>query len=151
MSTDNKGPFLQAALLCERALREKDNVLSIIRIVDRWHVRTPPRAPEDTLPAFAFPVTGVIAFKSGNFKGKKTLVLMMNAPDGTSSELGGVPVLFEGDERGVNVIMNLNIQAQIEGLYWIDVLLDDDLQTRIPFRVIYEYIVASSTAEQIQP
>ncbi|MEN6370302.1 MAG: hypothetical protein ABFD77_11495 [Thermotogota bacterium] len=150
MTTQSRGPFLQAALLCERALREKDDVLSIIRIVDRWHVGMPPRKPEDPPYAATIPATGVIMLKSGDYKGKKMLGLKIVAPDGVVSDLAGMPLLFEGDERGVNVVMTVNIQAQKEGLYWIDVYLDDDLQTRIAFRIMFEYVITSSGASEQQ-
>jgi hypothetical protein len=32
---DAGGPYLNAALLCEKVLQERDGVLSIIRIIDR--------------------------------------------------------------------------------------------------------------------
>ena len=35
-------------------------------------------------------------------------------------------------------MFTLNLVAEQEGLYWFDVLLDDTLLTRIPFRVIYQ-------------
>jgi hypothetical protein len=32
---DSGGPYLNAALLCEKVLHEKDEVLSVMRIIDR--------------------------------------------------------------------------------------------------------------------
>ena len=148
MKAAKGGPYLQAALLCERALREHDNVLSVIRIIDRWHVKTPQRDESD--PPFEFPLqcTAVITFKSGDFSGKKLLNLCLTDPEGTTSNVAGTPILFEGGDRGHNVIMNLSLAIKHEGLYWIDVSLDDELQTRIPFRIILDYVVSSSTAAQ---
>lgn len=40
------GPYLQAALLCERVMEEKDGVLSVIRIIDRLiHTALGPAGP----------------------------------------------------------------------------------------------------------
>jgi len=41
------GPYLQAALLCERVMQEKDGVLSVIRIIDRViHTAMGPETPD---------------------------------------------------------------------------------------------------------
>lgn len=56
-----------------------------------------------------------------------------------------IPVLFEGEERGVNIFLNLNFQPkEEEGLYWFDVLLEGTVVTRIPLRVLYQRLSQSS-------
>ena len=48
-------------------------------------------------------------------------------------------MLFEGDDRGVNV--NLNLQGfafDLEGLYWFDITINDNLLTRVPMRINYQ-------------
>jgi len=53
-----------------------------------------------------------------------------------------------GEDRGVQLIARLQLDLREEGLYWIDVLLDGSLVTRVPFRVIYQRITQSSSAPQ---
>jgi hypothetical protein len=48
--------------------------------------------------------------------------------------------LFEGEDRGVNLILNLNIVVDQEGVYWFNVLLEDQFVTRIPLRIFYQRI-----------
>ena len=55
------------------------------------------------------------------------------------------PVLFEGDERGVNLFVNLNLQVKEEGLYWFDVLVEDAVMTRIQLRVMYQRVSQRSS------
>ncbi len=33
--SENSGPYLIAALLCEKVLQEKDGIISVIRMIDR--------------------------------------------------------------------------------------------------------------------
>jgi hypothetical protein len=55
-----------------------------------------------------------------------------------------VPILFEGDDDGgVNVRLVLQFQAQEEGLYWFDVLLNDVLVSRMPLRVLYQVVTTN--------
>ena len=55
-----------------------------------------------------------------------------------------MPLLFEGEERGVQIFVNLNMQVTEEGLYWFDVLLEGATITRVPLRVIYQRLTLSS-------
>ena len=43
-------------------------------------------------------------------------------------------MLFRSD-NAVNVNAQLTLEVREEGLYWIDVLVDGDALTRVPFRV----------------
>ena len=63
------GPYLQAALLCERVMEEKDGVLSVIRIFDRViQTASGPSAPEAMQP-LNYAMTALIILKSGRATG----------------------------------------------------------------------------------
>jgi hypothetical protein len=48
------------------------------------------------------------------------------------------PAFFEGGpDQGANIVAPLLVIADEEGLWWIDVLFEDRLITRVPFRVIF--------------
>jgi len=49
-------------------------------------------------------------------------------------------MLFEGSDRGVNLILNLRFDAKEQGLYWFNVYLEDQRFTRVPLRLIYQRI-----------
>ncbi len=139
------GPFLSAAFLCERVLTEQDGVASFIRVVDRkTHRAVGPGAPEE-MPELDLNWWLVVAFKAGAARGRSALEITIEAPSGL--RLGNpmeVPVLFEGDDRGVNVVAELGLKLREEGLYWIRVRLDGLQVTRIPFRLVYERLGGSS-------
>ena len=128
MAEQGGGPFLQMAVMCEKALQETDGVLSVIRIVDRL-----------TIPgARPVQITGVINFNSGFAQGRYTVKLRPQTPSGKSMGEREFPVLFEGDERGVTLLADIGFVAEEEGLYWFDVLLGEAVVTRIPVRILYQ-------------
>lgn len=56
------------------------------------------------------------------------------------------PILLEGEDRGVNQILNLSFGVDEEGLYWFDVLVDGALMTRIPMRVLYQPLILGTSS-----
>jgi hypothetical protein len=138
--SNNTGPFLNAALLCERVLQEKDEVISIIRIVDRITLTTHASLSPESLPPMPINLYALIAFKSGSAKGRHTLKWITETPSGIRLPEQLLPVLFEGEDRGVNLVLNINMVVDQEGIYWFEVLLEDQFLTRIPLRILYQRI-----------
>src|SRR5438128_2820070 len=117
MSVDSGGPYLAAALICEKVLHEKDGVFSIIRMVDRLTVSLGPNAPAK-MPPLQIPLNVFLGFKSGIAKGNYVVKLTGENPSGEEKELAILNVLFEGDDRGNNLQITINLQAEEDGLYW---------------------------------
>lgn len=150
-------PHLMAAFFCERILEEKDGVLSAIRIVDRITAQAqfahpsgvvvqalPGVAPPEKMPPFPINLIALVAFKAGAAAGTFNLELLPRNPAGMKMPGISFPILVEGGEdRGINVRLQVNFVAETEGLYWFDVLLDGTLVTRIPLRVLYQRISMS--------
>jgi len=125
------------AVFCEKVLRESDNVLSVIRVIDRFNVvgATPEMQP--TILQF----TVLVSFKSGFLRGKQRLTIRPIDPDKQEGAQMMFPMLFEGDEdRGNALIAGMNFVAQKEGLYWFDIYLNEELVTRMPLRVAYQQV-----------
>ncbi len=135
------GPHLTVAALCERVLQEADGLLSPIRILDRLIVTLHglgPAPPDDTkLPIM--PVWLCLIFKADQARGKETITVRIERPDGISHDAIQQTVLFEGAERGVNIVGELQLQFEQEGLYWFSVFLGEQFVTKIPLRVIVMY------------
>lgn len=131
-------PYLAAAFLCERVLLEKDEVLTAVRIVDTFHVSVPKNLPADAKPAIQ--ITVLLGFKKaiGDQPEKHQAALRVQAPSGEISERP--PTLdfyFKAEEvTGANLILTLNLPVREFGTYRIDVLVDDDHVTTIPFRLL---------------
>jgi hypothetical protein len=121
-----RGPYLAAAVFCERVLTEQDGVNSLIRIVDRvTHTATGLDPPLQLRP-FSYPIWLYLSFKSGTARGVKDLTLRIQKPSGESPPTETIPVNFEGeDDRGANVIIQLQLEIDVAGVWWL------------PLRIIY--------------
>lgn len=136
---NDKGPHLSTAVLCETVLQESNGVLSLIRIVDRvTQTVVDPNAPEE-MPPVVLNFKAVISFKSGEARGSYSVKLRPQDPSGQQLPSLDTPIHFEGEgDRGQNLIIDFRFRAEMAGLYWVDVLFEDDLITRMPMRVIYQ-------------
>ena len=137
------GPYLGAALLCERVMEEKDGVLSVIRIVDRViHTAIGPTASV-TMPPLTYALTALIILKSGAARGTSQVKIDMEEPSGIVTSGPSLTALMEGEDRGANLVMGMQMTFKETGLYWFNVYADDQLITKIPFRVVYTRIAAA--------
>lgn len=139
------GPYLNAALLCERVLQERDGVNSLIRVIDRVTIT----AIVQNIGSVEIPPTLVgfslfVSIKSGLFKGSAPLKLTVRSPDEEKIVEFAIDILLEGDDRGVNVVSPVQFQIQTEGLFWVDVSLMGSLITRIPLRVVIQKVTQGS-------
>lgn len=138
----NTRPFVVAAFFCENLIEDKDNVLTAIRIIDTYYLTLPtnlPDLPPDVKPAIE--VTGLISLKSGDVVGPYKLDLMMRRPTKGEKPVrlspeGGWPVVFNGGEHGVNLKMKFPLGVKTFGLYWFDVMWENELLTSIPLNLI---------------
>ena len=138
MSDQPMRPFVQVAAICQAALLEQTQFLSVIRIIDRLPLQgfTPQMQPQP-LHNFAL----VVVLKSGAMRMKCQLKIMVETPTGKISQIVETAALFEGDERGVQIITPLAYVAPEEGLYWFSVVLEpNDVLTQIPLRLMYQKI-----------
>lgn len=140
MTTESSGPYLVAALLCEKVLQEKDGTISVIRMIDRITLTVSTLGSPETIPSTIINLSALISLKSGSARGKGIVKLRVETPSGLKLLDQLLPVLFEGDDRGVNLIVAFNMVIDQEGVYWFDVLLEEQLLTRVPLRILYQRI-----------
>ncbi len=95
-----------------------------------------PDAPED-MPQFTYTLKLVIMLKSGAARGRHELKVIPELPSGETKPPFITSVQFEGEERGVNVVVNIPFTFTLEGLYWFRVSIGETLLTRMPFRIMY--------------
>lgn len=141
-----EGPYVQLACFCDMVIRDDTGVLSLIRVIDRiTSVVRGPNPPEDMPPAL-HQLKLVLGFKSGRAQGRHAVRIVPRRPDGSSANPIDLTVHFEGDERGVNRIVDLHFTFTQEGLYWFDVRIDDELITALPLRIIYNRQVIGTSS-----
>lgn len=140
---DTTGPHLTAALLCEKVLQEQDGALSVIRVIDQvTHTAAGADVPQQ-MPAFILSLTALIALKAGQARGRYAVKLRPEDPSGTQLGTMEMPVQFQGEPSGANLVLEINLQVGLEGRYWFDVLFvaapgEERLLTRIPLLVLYQ-------------
>jgi hypothetical protein len=134
------GPFLKAALFCDDVIEGKDGVLSLIRVIDRLTVAAGGSNAPAELPPTTRRLKLVIMLVSGRARGSQQLELSVETPEGTSTPMWSNTVFLEGEDRGSNLVAEIEYQFEAEGLYWFDVILDGQRLSRLPFRVIYQRV-----------
>ncbi len=128
-------PYVTAALLCEKVLQEKDETLTLVRVADRIQYRIQGQGlPEGIRPAVN--IQGLVSLKSGPVTGDHRIRIVTERPNGDRKEAVAFPVKFLGKDQGQNLILNLTLGVDQDGLYWFDVMFDEELVTRIPLMVI---------------
>ena len=131
----NDKPFVQAALFCERALREESGVLSAIRVVDRFTIRKPPSDTEETKAAFE--TTLLVMLKSGDVVGESEIEIRHRFPSGKQQPFGDkYPFVLEGGVHGFNLVARTTFVVTEFGLHWFDVMWQDTVLTSVPLMLI---------------
>jgi hypothetical protein len=129
------GPYLLAALFCERVLTETNGIMSFIRIVDKWTVT----GPDATMQPTVIQTTLVILLKSGVHRGPIRVTITPTSPAGVIMAGITLPAVLEGDDdRGVAVIAPMAFPVQEWGLFWFEVAVDGASFTNVPLRVVYQ-------------
>ena len=132
-----EGPYIQVACFCDQVIEDKSGAISLIRIIDTiTHSVGGPNTPEEMQP-FSRTLTLVLSLKSGVARGRNSLTIKPELPTGESKDPLLFTVHFEGEEKGTNLILQMNFLFQYEGLYWFEIWLPDHKLTAIPIRVRY--------------
>ena len=141
------GPFLLVAALCETVVEANDGRLSVVNVIEQVTASASGPEPPDEMPPLSLALKAVIALKAGTAKGRYGIRFEPEDPSGLKLQALEAPVQFGGDEAsGVRVIVELQLQIEREGVYWIEVTLvrgrggaqADELLTRIPLSVVYQ-------------
>lgn len=130
----NRLPLVVVATACEKVLHEKDNVLSVIRIVNQFKLsKLPDNLPHDA----AFPIQALIGLRSGDESVVSGDVsLRTRKPNGeTKDSPEKYPVRFARPDDASNLILTLHFKMREFGQYWIDVLWNGDFLTSIPIKI----------------
>lgn len=136
------GPFVNVAAFCDQTLLGADSTLSVIRIIDQVTNQASGPEPPDQMPPFIFNTKLVLAIKAGDARGRFSIKLRPEAPDGRTLAIQENTIHLNGGHSGVNLITDVSIGLELEGLYWFDVLFvaapgDERLLTRVPLNVMY--------------
>jgi hypothetical protein len=133
------GPYVAAAVFCDSVVRGDDGVLTAVRMIDQITITIPADAPPD-VPSegknLLAQIEGLIGFKRGNAGTKHSLKLVMNSPSGKGTVVFEQPAEFRGEAQGgYHLRLKSAIAVSEEGLFWLDVIMDGKLMTRMPLLI----------------
>jgi len=158
--SEEEGPILLASLICDRVLQEKDEGISAIRLVDQitvgvTHGATSPPSSADLAQALIvapFVCYVLLVFKGGRLGTSHVAQVVGHPPEGDSREFEKVPFvvssLIEGTPPGQNIVMQLQLVLQKEGVYWFEVRLDGRRVRAIPLRVAFALVPLQTGADK---
>jgi Family of unknown function (DUF6941) len=138
------GPHLQSAVLCEKVIESNEGVLSLINIVDQITQSATGPEPPQQMPAFMLKdLKLVVMLKADQARGRYALKIRPQDPSGRNLPIFEVPVQLGGGNSGMNIVTDIQLPIELEGLYWFDVLFaaggeEDRLLTRLPLTVMYQ-------------
>lgn len=133
-------PLLAAAVFCDKVLEGADGAMSAINLVDTYTLFLTPDAlahPDQRVPVS---LKALLAFKSGDVVGDRTLKLVLRIPTGKKKSVLEKTLPFKGGEQAVNIKVNVELKIKTQGLYWLDVLVDGARLTRMPLKVSFQPI-----------
>ena len=131
------GPWVQLAAFCEKVIQDARGVLSLINVVDRFTVPILPL--EGTARIFIPSVYMVLAFKAGEARGRHMLSVDRIGPDGLREPSPQQwPMLFGSEDRRHQVILEMPIPHEPEGVYGFEARIDERVMTRLPLRIVHQ-------------
>lgn len=120
-------PDLQSSLLCDDVRQERNGKFMLIGLFDMIAVPNYPAVFQRLC------LVNRWCCGEGTFSQRSRLL----KPDGLTPVIEGhaVPVkLPDNESTATSVELFLNVQFEMPGTYWIEVLLDGDLKVRYPLR-----------------
>ncbi len=130
-------PWVQIAAFCQNAIIEANTgALSVIKITDSVGVAG--MAPE--MQPQPIQLTMAIILKSDQMVGQYHVRIRVTSPQGTQTLGQEILFVFEGGPRGVQTILPVGMIATEPGLYWFDIMIENDVITRVPLTVLYQRI-----------
>lgn len=144
------GPHVTAALICERAIEEKDGTLTLARVIDKLTFQQPPEQGDTVVMLAPTTLAVVLALKNGRAGREYKVELSVVAPNGEVRRHSPRPVYVGGAHNGLNLIAQILFSAQQEGTYNFDFLLDGKFIARAPL-LIERQAVAGEAAPATPP
>lgn len=130
-------PYVKFGVICERVLQEKDDVLSLIRIVDKFTITITGKEPPDQLPEGVKVLTIAMSWAGG--LGRHEAAFNIISPGGeTQPSPRSWTFTLDALNRGHNIIVTLPVRITKAGVYWVEFILNGAAKSRTPFQVIYE-------------
>lgn len=125
-------------LVCERVLRERDDVLTAFRIVDAFYVEEFPDQGSGVYVIQAYAIIVIRTVPDYDAKGK--IELYITRPEGPRDLVGSPePELrsrIPGTPGGITLQVQLNLKTPTLGTYFVELFLEGELANRVPITLV---------------
>lgn len=121
-------PYIQAACICENVLFDKDDVASLIRILDSFVVEIPDNVPAGM--PYGFPITMFVRLTFDELK-EGTLSIQPNRPDGTLGTRQNIPIPESNVHKNVQFKTGFHILSPQAGNYRFDLFWNEEFLTAV--------------------
>lgn len=148
-----RGPWINVAAVCERFLEEKDNVLTLVRVVDQVAVSLygitadgqrvplePGQVPNEVMEQLPTPPTrlALVVMLRGAGPGQRAQVRVdTEDPQGQRRLVSEEDVSFAAPTGGYNLLVRMDLVFTHPGVHWFDIFCDGRLLSRIPLEVVF--------------
>jgi hypothetical protein len=135
-----------------RILREKDDIHSVIRIVDAVTLN-PVEGGFPPGVTLELPLEFFVMFVQGDTSGELEFGLRLITPSGISESGGSWKAPLGGPPESAHAFITkaLRLKWEAEGLYWYELLADGVPVTRVPLRVTIAQPTAGGEAPAPDP
>lgn len=134
-----------SALVCERYLLEKDDVFSLVRVIDLFYVPQAP-SPAETEPVAHAIQINILVFVKARAPGSAPFRLLLRRPDGEERAIGSDQVrdVLEIASKfpdtdiptGTSIALTLHVETKALGTYFLAVEIDGEVRATVPFTLL---------------
>jgi len=146
-------PYLSAALICEKLLKEQDGVATPVRVVDTLILNPGTNLDEikkHEVATFSPNLKLYVNLRPGEVKNDKSFEIYQISPSGKRHRFGVGELKFSERKPadGVETVVpvQLKLDPDIFGTYWYEILVDGVEITRVPLTIkLAEQTTVNST------
>src|SRR5262245_17231073 len=131
----NTKPLIAAATACDQVILGKDNVPSIIRMVDIYNLEPIRNLKEGEVGSIK--LTLFVSLRAGDLRGDQQVDVVLRPPTGPSMQLPQLTFALGNEPNaGANVIVQFDMPVHAFGMHWFDLLWKGELLTSIPLKLV---------------
>ena len=134
----NTAPLVIAAALCEYVLREPDNAVSLIRIVDKIIMTYKGDTLPSPIPMVTLQQHFFISLRSGNYTGEHRISVTWRRPSGLANEVMHQTVDFLGGISKVDIFGRLDLLTNEAGTHSFDLYAGKKYLTTVALELLFE-------------
>lgn len=130
-------PYIVAALICERVLKEEDNVFTAVRVVDTMKF-DPVKVPQLEGDHLLVPhMQMFLCFRTEYPTKNLSLEIFHVTPSGRKDKVGNGELNFSLFPPGHAITTSFPVQVRWEGVgrYWYDIVVGKKLLTKVAFNL----------------